>query len=215
MPISMRIHLLALAVLASALAACGGGDRPAAAPGDSAAVASPADSSNASPAADTAGGISGADGVAFGTKRERILADRGQPEYTNDDHEGVQSVGYPTTLMDQQAQVIFLTHPQHGMMRASYMVPVESVDRCQSVLGLLEQGLARTYGELRVTPPRTPVASACADFARDGAPWMKRWTDARDREIMLALLPGTPGVVLTYSTPEAADWEQRRVTSPL
>lgn len=211
----MRIHPLALAVLTSALAACGG-DRSAEAPGDSTStpVAS-ADSGGASPArTDTAGGISGADGAAFGTTRERLLADRGEPEYTNDDHEGAQSIGYPTTLMDQQAQIIFLTHPRHGVMRATYLVPVESVERCQVVLGMLEQGLASKYGGLRVTPPRTPLATACADFAR-GTPWMERWTDARERDIMLALLPGTPGVVLTYSTPEAADWEQRKISDEL
>jgi hypothetical protein len=211
----MRIHLLTLAALIAGLPACGT-DRPAATPGDSTKVAPPpaAATNDTSPGADSAAAISGADGVAFGTTRERILADRGQSEYTNDDHEGAQSIGFSTKLLDQPAQIIFLVHPEHGMMRASYMVPVENVERCQLVLSMVEQGLARKYGALRVTPPRTPVATACTAFAQ-GTPWMQRWTDAGDREIMLALLPGTPGVMVTYTTPEAAEWESGKISDQL
>ena len=212
----MRIHLLALTVLIAVLPACGA-DRPAASAGDSTktAVSAPAAGANdASPGADSAAVISGADGVAFGTTRERILADRGQPEYTNDDHDGAQSVGFSTKLLDQPAQIIFLVHPQHGMIRASYLVPVENIERCQFVLSTVEQGLARKYGDLNVKPPRTPVATACNLFAQ-GTPWMERWTDAQEREIMLALLPGTPGVMLTYTTPEAVEWERGKISDQL
>lgn len=212
----MRIHLLALTALIAVLPACGA-DRPAASAGDSTQVAAPAPAAatnDTSAGADSAAAISGADGVAFGSTRERILADRGQPEYTNDDHEGAQSIGFPTKLLDQPAQIIFLVHPRHGMIRASFLVPVENAERCQFVLSTVEQGLARKYGGLRVTPPRTPVATACALYAQ-GTPWMERWTDAGDREIMLALLPGTPGVMVTYTTPEAAEWESGKISDPL
>ncbi|MBB4634275.1 hypothetical protein [Longimicrobium terrae] len=40
---------------------------------------------------------------------------------------------------------------------------------------------------------------------------MKRWTDpSSGARILLALLPGTSAVALTYTTVETDQWEQRK-----
>jgi hypothetical protein len=213
------------AVLLSVLAASCDLDRGVPTTGESTRAAAASDSIAASGTVstalpDTGGGagaraasdalITGADGVAFGTSRDAIVAMKGAPVFEKEDFEGVREVVYPGRLMGQEVQTMFFVHPRHGMVRAGFAAMVRDAGQCQFVLRMWEHALEQKYAALR-PDRRVPTGTACRELDQRNRMWMEIRTDPSDgHRIMLALIPGTPGVMLTYTTPRAEAWEKRK-----
>jgi hypothetical protein len=201
----MKIMPLLLASAAAAMLGCS--------PPENASAA--AERPENAPAAKTAGpAITGVAGIAWGTDVKAIVARRGDPLNHSDDAEGVKVLGYPESLAGQQADLIFFVHPEHGMFRAGYAATFQSQAECVMKLNLFDQGVSRRYPELEGVAKQIGQGEPCAALVQGTGGFLKRWTDpANGAQVMLALQPGLPAVVLTYTTPEAGLWERRKTQS--
>lgn len=207
----MLFRRLSAAALATFAAACSPAPErvdPTAQAGDSASRSAGA---NASPAADSSARISGVGGVPWGATAADVVARRGEPENRGPDAEGVETLGYPDVLMGQPVSLIYFVHPRDGLFRGGYFAEIGSVAECSTTLGLLDQGVSRRYPDMpaRVTPEQD-VGDPCPAYAAGTGRYMKTWTDPAGNRIWLMLLPGSPAVVLTYTTPAADAWERRK-----
>lgn len=210
-----RVSAAALAALAAACSPAPERVDPAAQPGDSAASpAAGADASprqNASPAADSSARISGVGGVPWGATAADVVARRGEPEARLPDAEGVETLGYKDVLAGQPVSLMFFVHPREGLFRGGYMADIGSVAQCSSTLGLFDQGVSRRYPDVPThVKPEGTVGDPCPAYAQGTGLYMKTWTDVAGNRIWLTLLPGSPAVVLTYTTPAADAWERRK-----
>jgi len=225
----MRVALLVAAAAASLLAC--GGDRPSSAAPDPprTAASPPAPDGGAAPATGGAAGavstapgdhseadgaMTGALGVAFGSTRDEIVAKLGSPEFEQPGFEGIQQMGYATTVMGQKANVVFAVDRERGMTRAFIAGPVQDAGQCTLVLALWQHGLEQKYGPGRTNG--TNAQTGCEQFAAQSRPWGESWKEARTgRRILLALMPNQAAVTLLYDTPEADAWERRKNASQL
>jgi hypothetical protein len=225
----MRTVLLVLAATLPLLACGGGPPASRAAKPDSARSSSSASAPSGTAAAGGEavsaaaeadpgdGEMTGALGVPFGATRDAIIAKLGRPEFEQEGFEGVQSMGFPVTVMEQQSRVIFALDRQHGMMRAMIMAQVQDAGQCTMVLALWQHGLEQKYGPARPNRMNGQDPQAgCEAFAAQSRPWGQLWKDEDSgRRILLSLMPGNPAVTITYDTPEADAWERRKNASQL
>ena len=123
------------------------------------------------------------------------------------------SFSYDDRVLGRDVYALFFVHPVHGLVRGGYMAPVSSAGECDMVVRGFENVITRRYPGLRFEERSIgelggdPCAAA---LAGDGG-YLKAWTDpANGVRIILALLPGQQGPMLTYSTPEADAWERRK-----
>jgi hypothetical protein len=157
--------------------------------------------------------MTGALGISFGSTRSAIIASKGAPQFDRVGFEGVHSLGYPVTVMGQEAVAIFMVERGRGMTRALIAAPVEDAGRCALVLALWQRGLEQKYGDGRSDGSSPTVG--CNRFASRNTMWGEIWHEPTGRRILLSLMPGQPSVMLLYTTPEADAWERRQNGSQL
>jgi hypothetical protein len=176
--------------------------------------AAPADA-GAQAAASTAPGaqVTGAVGFDWGATHAQIVGQRGTPALERREAEGVMAMTYPDQVVGHDVVAMFFVHPRHGLVRGGYLAPVNGAGDCAMVLRAFDNAVSRRYPELQ-TQERTvgSVGSDACVAAQSGrGGYMKLWTDpANGARIMLAILPGADGPMLTYTTPEADAWERRK-----
>ncbi|HEY0152876.1 MAG TPA: hypothetical protein VGB92_12820 [Longimicrobium sp.] len=198
----MKIMPILLACAAAAMLGCS--------PPENASAGSAGVENAAAP--DTVGPtITGVPGIAWGTTAEAIVARRGEPPNRSDDAEGVKVLGYPESLAGQPVDLILFVHPRHGMFRAGYAASFQSHAECIMKLNLFDQGVSRRYPELEGVAKQIGEGEPCAALLQGTGGYLKQWTDpGNGAQVMLALQPGLPSVILTYTTPEAGLWERRK-----
>ncbi|WP_420125677.1 hypothetical protein [Longimicrobium sp.] len=177
-------------------------------------AAAPADAHAQASAAQAPGAqVTGAVGFDWGTTRAAIVAQRGAASMEQPDAEGVAAMVYDDRVLGREMVAMFFVHPQMGLMRGGYMAPVENAADCGIVLRLLDNVVSRRYPRLEAQERTVgDVGSdACAAALASRGGYMKVWTDpANHARIMLMILPGADGPMLTYSTAEADAWERRK-----
>lgn len=157
--------------------------------------------------------VTGVAGERWGTPLDSIVARRGRPVFRQADAEGLQTIGYTEQLLGRETIVVFYVHPRSGLVRGGYTAEAATVPLCQMVVRAWDANLARRYPGMRTEVRSIGQAGGepCAAWRSGAGGWMKVWHDpANGARIMLALLPGAPGVMLTYTTPQADAWERRK-----
>ena len=96
---------------------------------------------------------------------------------------------------------------------ATAPAPVNGAGDCDLVVRGLENVITRRYPDLKFEERSIGDldGGACQAALSGRGGYLKAWTDPADGvRIILALLPGQGGPMLTYSTPQADAWERRK-----
>lgn len=176
--------------------------------------AAPAESAAQASAANAPGAqVTGAAGFPFGTTRAAIVAERGAAMMEEPQPEGVAALMYDDNVLGRDMIAMFFVHPRLGLMRGGYMAPVNGAADCAIVIRLLDSVVSRRYPELEAEERTIGSVGddACAAALSSRGGYMKAWTDpANGARILLGMLPGAKGPLLTYTTTEADAWERRK-----
>jgi hypothetical protein len=151
-------------------------------------------------------------GATWGATAEQLIAARGAPEFRDQGAEGLQVMGYSETLAGQPVQLLYMVHPEHGLFRAGYMAQVTSPEQCASTMGLIDQELSRKYTGMEITESRRGSTDQppCEAFLGGTGGYLKTRRAPSGNSIMLGLNPGSGGIMITFSTPAADEWERRK-----
>jgi hypothetical protein len=157
--------------------------------------------------------VTGAAGFTWGTTRADLVAQRGAAVMEQPDAEGVAALLYDERFLGREVGAVFFVHPRMGLIRGGYMAPVQGAADCGIAVRLFENVVSRRYPELEAEERTVgevgndPCAAALA--GRGGT--MRAGTDpANGARIILTMLPGAEGPMLTYTTPDADAWERRK-----
>lgn len=157
--------------------------------------------------------VTGAVGFTWGTTYARIVEQRGAPAMQERQAEGVVAMTYDDRVLGRDVVAMFFVHPRMGLVRGGYLAPVNGAGECAMVLRVFDNVVSRRYPELEAEERAVGNVGndACAAGLASRGGYMKVWTDsANGVRIMLAILPGADGPMLTYTTPEADAWERRK-----
>lgn len=157
--------------------------------------------------------VTGAAGFLWGTPYARLVAERGAALLERREAEGVMAMTYDDQLLGHNVVAMYFVHPERGLMRGGYMAPVQSAGDCAMVMRAWDNVVSRRYPDLRFEERTVGEVGgdACAAGLAGRGGYMKVWRDpANGARIMLAVLPGADGPMLTYTTPEADAWERRK-----
>ena len=158
-------------------------------------------------------GVTGFAGMDWGATVERIKEARGEPLATARQPEGVQVLTYGDRLMGETVVALFFVHPRHGFFRGGYHAETPTVEKCREVLNRFGNAVADRYPTLRFEERRggDQGQEACAGAAAGTTAYGASWTDViGGARILMTVTPGTPGVMLTFTTPDADAWERRK-----
>ncbi|MBW3569893.1 MAG: hypothetical protein KY467_02190 [Gemmatimonadetes bacterium] len=176
--------------------------------------AAPADANAQASAANAPGArVTGAAGFPWGTTRAAIVEQRGAAVMEQPDAEGVSAMLYHDRVLGREVVTMYFVHPRMGLMRGGYMAPVNGAADCGIALRLLDNAVTRRYPELQAEERTVGRAAGdpCAAALAGRGGYAKAWTDpANGVRIMLTVLPGSEGPMLTYTTAEADAWERRK-----
>ncbi|HYR12075.1 MAG TPA: hypothetical protein VEQ60_30095, partial [Longimicrobium sp.] len=127
--------------------------------------------------------------------------------------EGVAALLYDDRVLGREVVAVFFVHPRMGLIRGGYMAPVQGAADCGIAFRLLENVVSRRYPELQAEERTVGEVGndACGAALASRGGTMKAWTDpANGARIILTMLPGAEGPMLTYTTPDADEWERRK-----
>lgn len=176
--------------------------------------AAPADARAQASAAQAPGAqVTGAAGYDWGTTRAAIVSARGAAVMEQPDAEGVTALMYEERVLGREMVAMYFVHPRMGLMRGGYMAPANGAADCGIVLRLLDNVVSRRYPQLEADERTVGDVGndACAAAVASRGGYMKAWTDpANHARILLMILPGAEGPMLTYSTAQADAWERRK-----
>lgn len=150
--------------------------------------------------------VSGAAGFTWDTTRGDIEAQRGAADMEQPDAEGVAALVYEDRALGREVVAMFFIHPRMGLMRGGYMAPVRGAADCAIVIRLFDNVVSRRYPELEAEERTVGDVGqdACAAALDSRGGYLKAWTDpANGARILLTMLPGVDGPMLTYTTAEA------------
>jgi hypothetical protein len=163
--------------------------------------------------ADAGAQVTGAAGFTWGTTRADIVAQRGAAVMEQPDAEGVAALLYDERVLGREVVTVFFVHPRMGLIRGGYMAPVQGAADCGIAITLFENVVSRRYPELEAEERTVGEVGndACAAALASRGGTLKAWTDpANGARIILTMLPGAEGPMLTYTTPDADAWERRK-----
>lgn len=167
----------------------------------------------ASAAAAPGAQVTGAAGFTWGTTRAAIVAQRGAAVMEQPEAEGVTALLYQDRVLGREVVAMFFVHPRMGLIRGGYMAPVSGAADCAMALRAFDNVVSRRYPQLEAVERTVGNAGndVCAAARAGAGGYMKAWTDpANHARILLMMLPGAEGPMLTYSTAQADAWERRK-----